>query len=193
MTGISSADEGAVVFILVIVFIMARRTYALSQGTVYSTGRVFGYGAFSTFLFAVLAASTIYVAATVWGSVALALIVPYIGVIFAAAAVVEPHVRRRVTFERRDDGRLYYRLPVLIPVLSLVLFVVRVGVDIGLFGLATLTTFTVPASVSSLDLAILIGADLVYGTSIGLLYGRGLGVRSAYLVQATKDAAPLPS
>jgi len=193
VSGVSGADEGAIIFILVIVFVMARRTYVLSQGAVYSSARVFGYGGFSAILFVVLAASTIYVASTVWGPLALALIAPYLGVVVASALLVEPHVRRRVTFERREDNQLYYRLPVLIPLLSLVLFVVRVSVEIELFGLSTLTSFTVPTTVTSTALAILVGADLVYGVSIGLLFGRGIGVRNAYRARPEAPAAPLPA
>jgi hypothetical protein len=177
-----SGTETTGVFILVIlVLIMVRRTYNLSQGTPYSGTRVFGYGAFSTILFVVFGASTLYVAVGTWGWAALALLAPYALVVVGAAWVTRPRVQALVKFERRENGLLYYRLPIVIPLLTLVLFVVRATVEILLFGLNALVTFTFPTSVSVGTLVILIAVDLVYGASIGLLYGRGFGVRAAYL------------
>ncbi|HXW67303.1 MAG TPA: hypothetical protein VEL82_05465 [Thermoplasmata archaeon] len=193
MSGLSTADTSAIVFLALIVLIMARRTYLLSQGAPYSTGRVFGYGGFSMVLFGYLAASTLYVAWTVWGDVAFALIAPYAGVVVGAALFAAPHVRRRVTFESRGDGRIYYRLPLLLPLLSLVLFVARVAAEIAMFGLASLASFAVPTSVSVTQLSVLIAFDLLYGSSIGLLIGRGLGVRSAFRARGKPEDQPLAS
>jgi hypothetical protein len=173
-------ETTGVIILAILVLIMIRRTYRLSQGTPYSTARVFGYGAFSTFLFVLFGASTIYVAVGTWGWIALALIAPYALVVVGAAWIARPRVQALVKFERQSDGQLYYRLPIVIPVLTLLLFVVRASVEILLFGLNALVTFTLPTSVSVGTLVILIAVDLVYGASIGLLYGRGLGVRAAY-------------
>ncbi|HTW55996.1 MAG TPA: hypothetical protein VMG36_06080 [Thermoplasmata archaeon] len=177
---LSNADTTALLVIVLLVLFMARRTYRLSQGTPYSSVRIFGYGAYSTVLFAVLAATTIYVAVGAWGTIAFGLVAVYAAVGIAVGAVVIPRVRRVVQFEPHPDGRLYYRLPVIIPALSLVLFVVRVGVEIGLFGLASIATFSLPTSVSPGALYLLIGADLLFVGSVGLLYGRALGVRAGY-------------
>jgi hypothetical protein len=185
---LSSSDLTGLFIVFLIVVLLARRTYALSQGTVYSTARVFGYGAFSSFLFIVFGASTIYVAVGTWGWVGLALIPAYADVVFAAAWIDRPRVQALVKFERREDNQLYYRLPVVIPVLTLVLFVVRVTAEGLVFGLNALFTFTFPTSLPLGSLVILIVADLVYGTSIGLLYGRGLGVRAAYLAGPAHEA-----
>jgi hypothetical protein len=187
----SSAVETGVIVLAIIVLIMIRRTYALAQGTPYSGVRVFTYGIFSTLLFAVLAATTLYVAVGTWGLMGLALVAPYAAVPVAAAILVEPHVRSRVTFETRGDGQLYYRLPLIVPVLTMVLFLVRVSVEIGLFGLGALFSFTLPTSVPFATLLVLIAVDLVYGASIGLLYGRAFAVRAAFL--ARSEGAPLPS
>jgi hypothetical protein len=191
VSGLTAADQTGLIFLVIIVLVLARRTYTLSQGTQYSAARVFGYGGFSTLLFAYLAASTIYIAYVAWGMVALALIAPYLLVVVGAALLAEPRVRRRVTFEEREGHRLYYRLPIIIPLLSLVLFVGRVSVEIGLFGLASITSFAVPTTVSTASLAVLILADLLYGSSIGLLYGRGLGVRAAFLARSKESDKPL--
>jgi hypothetical protein len=184
---ISSADTTGVFILAILVLILVRRTYLLSQGTPYSGARVFGYGAFSTFLFVIFGASTIYVAVSTWGWAALALLAPYAAVVVGAAWIARPRVQARVTFERRENGLLYYRLPVIIPVLTLVLFVIRATVEILLFGLNALVTFTFPTSVSAGTLVILIAVDLVFGSSIGLLYGRGFGVRDAYLAGPARE------
>jgi hypothetical protein len=185
---LSSSDLTGLFIVFLIVVLLARRTYALSQGTVYSPARVFGYGAFSSFLFVVFGASTIYVAVGTWGWDGLALIAPYAGVVLAAAWVARPRVQALVRFERRDDHQLYYRLPVVIPVLTLILFVVRVTAEAFVFGLNALFSFTFPTSLPLGSLLILIASDLVFGTSIGLLYGRGFGVRAAYLAGPGREA-----
>jgi hypothetical protein len=193
MAGFTSADQTALIFLALIVLIMVRRTYLLSQGTPYSVARLFGYGAFSMALFGFLAASTIYVAWTVWGSIALALLAPYSAIVIATAWYVRPHVEKRVTFETRQNGVLYYRLPIVIPVLSLVFFVARLSVEIWILGLASITNFTVPTGVSTLDLVVLAVFDLLFGASIGLLIGRGLGVRRAYESRPKPTETPLTS
>jgi hypothetical protein len=186
----STPITGGVIVLAIIVLIMVRRTYALSQGTPYSPTRVFSYGAFSTVVFAVLAASTIYVAVGTWGLVGLALVAPYALVVVLAASVAEPRVRRLVRFEDQPDGRLFYRLPLVIPVLTMVLFLVRVAVEILLFGLTAFLTFSFPTSLPFGALLVLIAVDLLYGGSIGLLYGRAFAVRAAFRERA--EARPLP-
>jgi hypothetical protein len=180
-TPISGPESTGLVILAIIVLIMVRRTYLLSQGTPYSGTRVFAYGIFSTLLFVLFGAATIYIAVGTWGWTALALIAPYALVVTAAAWIARPRVQALVKFERRADGLLYYRLPVVIPVLTLVLFVARASAEILLFGLNAFVSFAIPTSAPIGTLLILIAVDLVYGGSIGLLYGRGLGVRAAYL------------
>jgi hypothetical protein len=186
-------ETTGVIILFLIVLLMARRTVSLAQGTPYSPTRVFGYGAFTMLIFGVFAATTIYVALGVWGDLALALVAPYLGVIVAATLIAEPRVRARVRFERRGDQRLYYRLPIVIPVLTLALFVIRLSVEVLLFGLNAAVTFSFPTSVPLSTLLVLIGVDLLYAISVGLLLGRGLAVRAAYAAGPAKDAPLAPS
>ncbi len=191
MAGISSAEESAILFLVIIVLIMVRRTYALSQGTPYSTARVFGYGAFSMVLFALFAASTIYVAVGTWGPVGYALVAPYLGVVVGSALLAEPRIRPLVKFEERAGQQLYYHLPIIVPVLNLVLFIVRLGIELWLFGFSAITSFQFPTSLPLGALEILIAFDLLYGVSIGLLIGRGLAVHRAFLDRPHET--PLPA
>ncbi len=192
MVTLSSADQTALFILALIVLLLIRRTIALYQGARYGNVRIFAYGGFSMVLFGYFAASTIYVAWSVWGPTALALLAPYLAIVALTAWFVRPIVERRVQFDTRPDG-VYYRLPILIPVLYLVFFIARVSVEIGLFGLASIATFSIPSVVSTLDLVILIAFDLLFGASIGLLLGRGLGVRKAYESRPKPAEAPLAS
>lgn len=192
MVALSAADASALVVLVLLVLFMARRTYNLAQGAPYSPGRVFAYGGFSAVLFVFFAASTVYVAVGTWGPVAFVLLAPYAAVVAGGAALAEPRIRRLVTFEERGDGRVYYRLPWVVPGLTVVLFVVRAAVEIWQFGLAAIGSFTFPTSLSLGALEILIAFDLLYGGSIGLLVGRGLAVRAAFNAR-TSPSQPLRS
>jgi hypothetical protein len=183
--------ETSLIILALFVLIIARRTYSMIQGAPYSEVRLFAFGIFAVVLFGAFAATTLYVAIGVWGMLAWALLVPYVLVILASAGVTAPHVRKVVRFERREGGQLYYRLPWLIPVLYLVLFVARLGVEIALFGIAALVTFSLPTSLPIDLLVVLIGFDLLYGASLGLLFGRGIGIRSAHQDLARSEASPV--
>jgi hypothetical protein len=189
--GLSSSDTSGLVFLALVVLILVRRTYRLAQGAPYSPVRVFAYGGFSAVLLVFFAASTIYVAVAEWGVAAYALLVPYVGVVVGSALIAEPRIRRLVKFDELAGGQTYYRLPLVVPVLTLVLFVFRASVEIGLFGFSALASLTFPTSLSPGALEILIAFDLLYGASIGLLVGRGLAVRAAFHAR-TLATNPLP-
>ena len=161
------------------------------QGTRYSTGRLVAFAAFYILLFVALAFTTLYAAVGTWGSDAALLLAPYVAVPTLAAVLVVPYVRRIVRFERRDDGRWYYRLPWLIPVLYLALFVFRILAEFAVFGVAGLVfSFPLPAPPSVGALEILIGVDLLFGFSLGLLVGRGIGVYRAHRDLPAEPASP---
>jgi hypothetical protein len=188
----SSADAStAVIVLLFIVLILARRTYLMVQGTRYSTGRLVAFGAFYVLLFVALAFTTLYAAVGTWGPDGVLLLAPYVAVPVLAAVLVVPYVRRIVRFERRDDGQWYYRLPGLIPVLYLTLFVFRILAEFAVFGIAGLAfSFPLPAPPSVGALEILIGVDLLFGFSLGLLVGRGIGVYRAHRDLPAEPASP---
>ena len=103
----------------ILVVFLARRTYAMVQGARYSAGRLFGFTGFYVFLFALLAIPTLYAAVGAWGLFGWLLLAPYVAVPAAAAVMAVPYVRRIVRFDLRGEGRWYYHLPLLIPVLYL--------------------------------------------------------------------------
>ena len=177
--------------LVLIVLILARRTYLMLQGTRYSTGRLFGFAGFYILLFLVFAATTLYAAVAFWGSIAYLLIVAYVAVPVAAGFLIMPYVRQIVHFEQRGDGLWYYRLPWHVPVLYLVLFIARIAAEFAVFGVAGLAfTFPLPTPASVGVLVILVVVDLLFGFSLGLLVGRGAGVYRAHQDLGTGGGAP---
>jgi hypothetical protein len=189
----SGSVETSLIILAIIVLVVARRTYNMVQGARYSEARLFAFGIFALVLFGAFAATTLYVAIGVWGPLAWGLLGPYALVVVGTAWVTAPHVRNVVRFERREAGQLYYRLPWLIPVLYLVFFVARLGIEVVLFGVSALLTFTLPTSLPIALLVMLIGFDLLYGASLGLLFGRGFGIRRAHQELSNSESSPTPT
>ena len=185
----ASSLTPTLVILVLIVLIMARRTYAVARGTRYSAARLFGFAGFSAAIFALFASSTLYVASVEWGTTAYVLLAPYLGVVAAAAVVAEPRVRQLVRFEERDGGSPYYRLPFVVPLISFVLFLARLTVEFVVLGVAFFASATVPTSLPAASLAVLVGFDLSYGASVGLLLGRATGVYRAHEARG-RAAAP---
>jgi len=169
----------------ILVLIIARRTYLNVQGARYSPTRMFAFVGWGFLFFALFAATTLYAALGTWGEVSWLLIAAYAGTATVVALRTVPHVRSVVRFEERN-GVPYYRLPWLVPVLYLVLYTARLIVEIAIFGLASVASFSVPSSLPAGVLGIAVAFDLLYAVSVGLLLGRVLGVRSAYLQSRSK-------
>ncbi|HXY46500.1 MAG TPA: hypothetical protein VEK13_01195 [Thermoplasmata archaeon] len=186
------ALEPAIVVLVILVLIVVRRTYLQIQGARFSAGRLFGYAAVYVLLFAALAVGTLYAAIVSWGPDAYVLAIPYGAFPVVAALVAAPYVRRIVRFEHREDGAWYYRLSWHIPVLYLVLFFARISAEFVVFGpSAFVVSFPPPAPPSVAGLVILIAVDLLFGISLGLLLGRGVGVYQAHReVLAREDRPP---
>ena len=193
--------EPAIIVLVILVLILVRRTYRQIQGAPFSAGRLFGFAAVYVLLFGVLAAGTLFAAMDSWGSAAYGLLVPYGAIPIGAAVFAAPYVQRIVRFEHREDGQWYYRLSWHIPVLYLVLFLTRVAAEIVAFGPSTLiVSFPPPVPPSLVMLYVLIAVDLLFGVSLGLLLGRGIGVYRAHRevlageeTSRTSPPPPLPS
>ena len=178
----------SLVFLALIVLLLARRTYTLIHGALYSPGRLFGFAAFALLFFALFAGTTLYAALGTWGWPAWLILAPYAAAVAVVALLAEPQVHRTARFEQRPDGTTYYRLPWPVPVLYLVLFTARLGIELVLFGLSSVATFSVPSSLPVDVLLVTIGFDLLYAGSVGLLLGRGFGT-----LRAWRDAQRAPS
>jgi hypothetical protein len=196
---ISSTETTALVVLVLLVLVLGRRTVRQLSGTRYSASRLYGFAGLYVLLFGVLAFATLYAAVATWGWAAYGLIPVYVAVPVVAAVLAAPHVRKVVRFERRDGGELYYRLSWQVPVLYLALFLTRIVAEVAVFGLAGVgASYPPPAPPSASGLVILVVVDLLFGVSLGLLIGRGVGVYQARqeLPPATESPAsspPLPS
>ncbi len=175
-----AALEPTLIVVAILVLVVARRTYANLHGAYYSADRLFAYAGFAAAFFVLFAASTLYPALGTWGPTAWALLAPYAAVPAVVAWQTAPHVQRVVRFERRGDGRTYYQLPWLVPVLYLVLFAARLAIEVVLFGASGAFAVTFPTSLPASTLAVLVAFDLLYAASVGLLLGRSFGIRAAY-------------
>jgi hypothetical protein len=159
---------------------IAQGALRMIQSARYSKGRLFVFTGLYILLFAACAVSTLYAAVVAWGSYGWLLIAPYISFPLASAMVAEPYVRRTVRFDRSEDGRWYYSLPVLVPVLFLSLFVTRFGLELVQFGGLLLTSIFAPVSFSAGLSVLLVTVDCLLGVSLGLLFGQSLGVYQAF-------------
>jgi len=177
--------ETTVVVLVLFIAIIARRTYRTLTGARYSPARMFGFVGFALAFFALFVATTVYAALGTWGPVGWALLAPDGATTCVVAVYTYPHVRRVVRFERRDDGTAYYRLPWLVPVLYLSLYTARLVVEVVVFGVSSLSSPSFPSSLPQGVLVIAAAFDVLYAVSLGLLFGRALGVRRAFL-----DGAP---
>ncbi len=94
------------------------------------------------------------------------------------------------------DVRWHYRLSPLLPVLYVVLFFVRVGIETAIVGEGPFTVPTVAQfdAISPLSLYALFAVDALWGLTTGFLVGRNTAVYrkwQAHLDEA-RAAAPLP-
>jgi hypothetical protein len=194
MSTAAVSNLGPEVIVLVfIVLILARRTYAQIQGARFSAERLAVFAGFYVLLFAALAAGTLYAALSAWGTPAYLLVLPYVAVPGVSALMAAPYIQRVVRFELRADGNWYYRLSWHIPVLYLGLFVARIAAEVAVFGgSAVLVTFPPPSPPSLAALYLLVGVDLLFGISLGLLIGRGFGVYRAHRALPPAEGAPPP-
>ena len=192
---IPPSETSALVVLVLFLAIIARRTIRQIQGARYSVARLAVFAGFYVLLFGALAFSTLYAAVSAWGWGALALLAPYAAIPTVAAISAIPHIRRVAQFEQRENGQWFYRLSWHVPVLYLGLFVARLLAEVAVFGLAgVVVSYPPPVPSSEAGLLILLGVDLLFGVSLGLLLGRGIGVVRAYRdLPATAPAPPSPS
>jgi hypothetical protein len=187
---ISASAESEIVLLALFVFIIARRTVLMVQGTRFSPPRLFTFAGLYILLFVALAFATLYAAVVTWGVDAYLLIAPYVAAPAVAALLVAPYVERNVRFEQRPDGQSYYRLTWHIPVLYLVLFVTRFAAEIVVYGPSSAFSIPPPAPPSVAALVVLIAVDLLFAASLGLLVGRGIGVLRAHRIWAASQRNP---
>lgn len=185
----SSLESTALVLAL-LVFFVVRRTVLGLRGAAYSPERLFAFGGFALVILSLCGSTTLYAAYGSWGLGCLVLLAPYAATVVATTTFTEPHVREVVQFETRGEGRVYYRLSWLVPVLYAILFTARIAVEFLVLGATSFGTITFPSTLPTPLLLTSIAFDLLYAVSVGLLLGRAFGVRRAYLDARPSTGAP---
>ena len=187
MNGAPFALTTSLILVAIVVFVFVRRILASLRGTRLSEGRLFGY--------AVLVGA-IFVLTTFAGIT----ILPWYSFVLDAAvgaglAVVSYlHVQQRVVIERVGPDRWIYRLGPLIPILYLVLFVIRLGLDLVVLNIQPFGTSALPASLSPTTIAVFLIVDVLFAASTGLSIGRSVGVyREWQRLRAEPTPPPPPS
>jgi len=180
---LSGADATSVVLFAIIVLIIVRRVIGMVRGSAVRPARMFAVAA----LLVGLLAFTLLLSngqLPVWAYAVDA------AVLVVASVLATGWVRRRVVLDWKD-GAWTYRLGPLLPVVYLVLFVVRLTLDIVVLGTNPFAgTPPSPAPLTGYTLGIVAVVDALFAFSTGLLVGRTVGV---YLEYRARSAAGPPS
>ncbi|MGI0053858.1 MAG: hypothetical protein ACRECR_06365, partial [Thermoplasmata archaeon] len=184
ITAASPSTSELVIFALIAV-ILVRRIYLMQAGSRVSSGRLFAFTGLYVALFALTIGTTVALL-PLYGTVADLI------VLAVSAALVLPHTRGAVRFDRRPDGYWYYRVGSAIIVSYVVLLLVRWGVEFGLLGIDPLVYPPPISSLTAFQVGLLEVVDLLFAVSTGLLLGRNLGVYLAFLRRPPEPASPGP-
>ena len=183
MTDLSpSALAPTFVFLVIIAAILGRRTLRIVRGTPVVPGQLFGLAALYAVLFVLLAGVESLPLLPLWS----------IGVDVAAAFVggyvaLEYVTRRAEVY--RVDGVWMYRLGYLVPVSYIVLFAVRVVLEVAVVGINPFAGSSTLPVLSPFAQTVLEAVDALFGFSTGMAVGRNLGVYRKY--RAALATAPL--
>jgi hypothetical protein len=168
--GLSANDESAILFLVIIVLFVVRRTYYMLRGTVASPARLIGYSAVVALLFVFTLAVSI-------GAVPVYDFAADAAVLVVAALLALPYVRRHVQLEQRPPSSdWYYTLSPWIPISYVVLLIVRIGLLLIVLGPSALDFAPVTTQLTTLDIIALVTVDLLFALSTGGLIGRNAGV-----------------
>jgi hypothetical protein len=187
---LSSSDATSLVLVALFVLIVGRRMVLMLRGAPIRPERMFAFAGIYTVLFLVVIATSLS-QLPLWsyaidGAVA---VVAAVGATFV--------VQGRVVIEWRNE-QWYYKLGIAIPLVYLVLFVARLGLDVAVLGINPFD-FAPPstAPLSGIDLVTVAVVDALFAFSTGLLVGRTAGVYLEYKKKVaagppTPSAEPLP-
>ncbi|HTW39986.1 MAG TPA: hypothetical protein VMF04_03930 [Thermoplasmata archaeon] len=194
---ISQATIAAYAFVAIFGLIILRRAYLVTHGTRATVGRLLVLPVFYILIFAGLMVAVLYGA--VGSSVADQVYAAFgvdIALLLAGSFVAYGYAQRRVHLYR-DPGATdwNYRLNSLLPVIYVVLFFARTGLETAFLGISP---FDVPsaaqlASTSLWTLYVLFAVDAMWGLSTGFLVGRNAAVYNSWqrkLAEATGASPP---
>lgn len=180
----------AIVVEVVIVLLVARRSYAMSQGVRYSSARLVILPAVIGVLWAFTELESLLL--TPWA-------LPYLVVVdtlilFASLFWFAKVAEQATEFYEAPAGVWNYRIPFQITVLFLVAFLVRLVLAVALFP-SSLEFGPPPGGFPPAgQQAVLAVIDAIFSLSVGLLIGRTFGIRRKGISKGTAAAsAPGPA
>ena len=185
----SSNELQILVLVGVIIVILLVRTIRLAKGVRFSLQRFMIRLGFYGFLFADVLAGEIYFDGLPWYS--------WVGDLVLAgvcALLFVPYAERTTTFFQDPKGGLRYRFPVYASMAYLLLYGVRLGLEL-LFVPGALEFSSTAPPLSPLGSATLEAVDGLFAVSAGLVFGRSVGVLRAWRrwTPANDKGGPLPS
>jgi len=178
----ASLSQGALIgylFVALFALFVLRRSYRLTQGVRLSTARLVVLPAFYVLIYAGELASVSFVGATssiaplTYVSLAVDALLLVAGVVLAYQ-----YTRRHVELYRAPGQTDWsYRLNPFLPIVYVVLFLIRVGIETALLGVSPFEFPTAAsiAGLSSLSLLLFAVVDALWGLSTGFLIGRSVG------------------
>jgi len=187
MTAAPANATPYLVFVVVIVFILARvswRTFASYRGTRFRITRTYAYTAIY-FAIGILFSGLSYTE-----GVPYLLAAPEIILAVTAAVFSYRYSDRRIAFWTGGDGALYFRGGVIIYVIYLVALVIRLGIDIAFIGPAAFS-FGPSVTLSGGALYGTMSTDVLLTFGVGLLIGRSARVAKRYgMIQGGQEKVP---
>jgi hypothetical protein len=181
---LSGADESALVFLALIVLIIGRRVAMMVRGAPVRTERILATAVLFSALFVLVLAESYF--QVPWWTYAIDAAVLAVTIVLTIG-----YVRRHVVFEQRD-GAWYYRLHPVIVVAYLVLFVVRLALDLVVLGINPFAPPTSGPALAGTTLVLVAVVDALFSLSTGLLIGRSVGVVLEYRAKTAAGTLPTP-
>lgn len=182
---LTPALEDSLAFELLIIYLIARRTYRLVRGAPYQEARILTTIALYSLLLAITLLESYLLLPTYLLGVDGAIVV-------VAALLFVGHAERTVVFERGPQGAWTYRLSWVIGGLYLGLWVARLVLELVFFP-QVLEFQTITAAPTLSALVALAAVDGLFALSTGLLLGRSLGVIRAHRKLPREPPAPATS
>jgi hypothetical protein len=194
---ISQATAVGYAFVALFGLIVLRRAYMMTNGVPASAGRLLVLPGFYVLVFVGLMTAILYGA--IGSSVADQVYAAFgadMALVVAGTFVAYGYTLRHVHLYKSPGAVDWsYRLNALLPVVYVVLFFVRTGLEAVILGLSP---FDVPsatqlAGVSPWTLYVLFAVDAMWGLSTGFLVGRSAAVYNAWQRKLSEGSSPVPS
>ncbi|MCI4373278.1 MAG: hypothetical protein L3K02_06525 [Thermoplasmata archaeon] len=173
MASYNSAELTAIVIQLIIVLVIVRRSYLMTQGVPYSLSRLAITPVLILFLWAVTELESTFL--TPWA-------IPYLialdlAVVVLSSIALIPVAERMTQMYRGPSGEWWYRIGFSLAALFIGTFVIRFAITVLLFP-GALEYGSSPGGYPSVsEQFVLVMVDALFSLSAGLLVARSIGIR----------------